>query len=68
MAELDKDQLELLELWIDRAGVGGLLCAISGICREKAEHIRSNWQDEGTARVWEYNARRIEAAAAKMVS
>lgn len=44
---------EALEALIDRTSLHQVLFALSGICHEKAEHIRSNWQDPPTATVWD---------------
>jgi hypothetical protein len=43
------DELELL---IDKYGVASVLGRFSDVCREKAEHVRANWQDEALANEW----------------
>lgn len=55
-----KDQLESL---IDSKSLQAVLSAIAEICAEKAEHIRTNWQDNATARVWDQGAKRIATLA-----
>lgn len=52
----DKDAIEEL---IDAYGLESVLNAIGDICAEKAEHIRSNWQDSVTARPWHLIAARL---------
>lgn len=42
-----------LELLIDRNGLSDLLHAIAEIATAKAEHVRTNWQDEATASHWD---------------
>jgi hypothetical protein len=59
----DKGIATCLELLIDRYGVSELLCQVSNVCSEKAEHIRSNWQDNLTAKPWVRAAKRIRDAA-----
>ena len=51
--DLDRAEIETLESLIDGANLGAVLMALSEICGEKAEHIRANWQDAATARVWD---------------
>lgn len=52
-AFLSPKELEDLEGMIDKAGLATVLGQISEICMAKADHIRSNWQDEGLAKEWE---------------
>lgn len=47
---------EALERIIDRSSVAQVIGAIEDICREKADHIRSNWQDKALARTWDQDA------------
>jgi hypothetical protein len=44
------DQLESL---IDRSSLATVLEALSQVCGEKADHLRSNWQDRTTAKSWD---------------
>jgi hypothetical protein len=55
-----------LEAMIDRCQLSEVLAELSAICDGKAQHIRDNWQDETTARVWSGHARRIETFARKV--
>lgn len=57
------DQIEAI---IDRTSVVEVLALIADICSEKADHIRSNWQDRRTAAVWDRAARTVIAAANKV--
>jgi hypothetical protein len=56
----DKTKLEQL---IDRSSLAMVLLVISEICHDKAEHIRTNWQDAPLARLWEFAAHRIDTSA-----
>lgn len=47
------------EEYIDSSTVANALDALGEICLAKAEHIRVNWQDEQTAKVWEQQGRAI---------
>ncbi len=55
----DIDMQTELEKWIDHKGLSQVLNAISVICGEKAEHLRSNWQDTVTAKSWDKDANKI---------
>jgi len=39
-----------------------VLQMLADTCREKAAHLRSEWQDEITARAWERAARSLDRA------
>lgn len=60
-----KDHLESV---IDEIGLSALLNEIAEIAREKADHLRSNWQDETSAKLWDKDADRIEKVSAKLNS
>lgn len=47
------DMLDQIEALVDKGTVGGVLSLLAEVCSAKADHIRSNWQDEQTASVWE---------------
>lgn len=49
MTELERANLERL---VDAYGLETVLYILGDICTDKAEHIRSNWQDERTAKYW----------------
>ncbi len=46
----DKDRLEQM---IDGSSPQAIVDALAEICGDKADHVRSNWQDEPLAKVWE---------------
>ena len=50
---------EILEPMLDNEGLPAVLDALAFICSEKADHVRSSWQDEATAKVWEDMAGQI---------
>lgn len=54
---------EQLEQLIDSHGVTHALERVAEICSGKAEHIRSNWQDESLASDWDAAAARIVTCA-----
>lgn len=60
MHPLTPDQLEYLEMLIDEHNLDVVLDGLASICHEKAEHVRSNWQDKAGARAWTANAKAIE--------
>jgi len=42
-----------LELMIDKFGLHNVLTALEQVCQEKADHIRSAWQDRVLANAWD---------------
>ena len=42
-----------LEPLVDRANLSDVLTALGRVCAEKAEHLRTNWQDTHTAWAWD---------------
>ncbi len=64
--DLTQPERDALEALIDAAGVTPILEALSGICDEKAEHIRANYEGESdpTARRWATGCGFIGCAAA----
>lgn len=57
-----KDDLEGM---IDSNGLTSVCDMIADVCRDKAEHLRTNWQDDATAKMWEHAAKAIETATCK---
>ncbi len=53
MAKLTNAQATALEILIDQTSPEAVFRAIAEIAGEKADHVRSNWQDEALARQWE---------------
>jgi hypothetical protein len=45
--------IEALEKIVDQSDLASVIIALGLMCHEKAEHIRENWQDPITARVWD---------------
>jgi hypothetical protein len=43
---------EEIEAMIDSVGLSDMVSIMSDICYAKAEHLRSNWQDEHNAEIW----------------
>ena len=55
-----RDELEDI---IDERGLSAVLSMIADVCREKAERLRSNCQDESAVAVWLYAGYRVGMAA-----
>jgi hypothetical protein len=68
MAILEKNgpAMQGLESLIDQVGLRNVVYALALISAEKAEHLRSNWQDDASARVWDSDARKLDSCAAKL--
>jgi hypothetical protein len=58
---LSTTQREKLEELIDHSSFSGVVMALVQIANEKADHIRANWQDEGTAKRWERAAKAVDS-------
>lgn len=56
----------LIEQLIDMLGTDQLLHGIAQVCFEKAEHIRTNWQDQELAQLWDKRADKITSLANKL--
>ncbi len=59
---------EELELLLDRYGPHDIAAALAHVCGEKADHVRSAWQDEELAKAWERAAREFDKCADKLPS
>lgn len=53
-----------VEALVDATSVRDVMDALAAMCGEKAEHIRSSYQDETTAKAWEKAGSRIGTYAA----
>lgn len=60
------DLAEKLEAMVDKHGLAHVLCGLELVCLEKAEHLRSNWQDFTTDKAWDAASRACYAAARKI--
>ena len=50
----------IIEQMIDESGMENFLDAVETVCYDKADHLRTNWQDEYAAKQWEKTASKIE--------
>ena len=50
---MNKEDMNTLESLIDKYSLDDVLSAIREICLDKADHLRTNWQDEQSAKYWE---------------
>lgn len=67
MAQMAKDDVTTLETdFVDRYDMQTVLETLAQIAAEKADHLRSDWQDWLAARDWNEAARRIEKLATKV--
>jgi hypothetical protein len=63
------DMETTLEQLIDSHSLIGVLEALAAVCHGKAQHVRSNWQDEDLARCWDkagFAVVRAEASVRKV--
>ena len=54
-----------LERLIDRSSLPMVLEALAAVCGEKADHVRTNWQDNALATVWGRAGRQLDQMAAR---
>jgi hypothetical protein len=52
-----------LERLIDTCSLAEVLVALDVICGDKADHLRTNWQDNTSARAWDKMRKTLQAAA-----
>jgi hypothetical protein len=57
------DQADL-EMLVDRIGMAGVLRMLADVCADKAEHVRSTWDDPAMARMWDRVFRVLDRTAA----
>jgi hypothetical protein len=60
---LSREQSDALEAMIDGASLRAVVAALADIALDKAEHIRTNWQDGATAGPWTQASKRLDIAA-----
>jgi hypothetical protein len=59
--------IEAAEQSVDQSSLATFLeNVVAHICHAKAEHLRTNWQDEAGAQAWEHDARKISALLTKL--
>jgi hypothetical protein len=68
MAAVHRMDMETLERIMNRVGPHGVACLLREICGEKAEHVRSAWQDEALAGAWERNGAVFDRASGKLTA
>lgn len=66
MALPTEQDVETLETMVDRVGLYETLSMLEAICAAKAEHIETNWQDRGLARLWLNAGTKICEASSKI--
>ena len=54
------------ETYMDSAGLSNMLSEIAEVCLQKADHVKTNWQDVDLAKRWLNAHSAIEALAAKI--
>jgi len=63
---MTREQIEQLEKLVDTYSLAQVVEALATIASEKADHIRSNWQDEHMAKCWERAAIRLDKVSAQL--
>lgn len=55
--------MDALEAILDQTDMSSLLLALGRVANEKGEHLRINWQDNITAKVWDRMATKLDKLA-----
>ena len=55
-----KEYMSALEGLVQELTLAAILEMLERICHKKAEHLRTDWKDEETAKLWDKAARQIE--------
>lgn len=63
---IQQEQIVALEAMVDASSLGDVLLSLARMCNEKAEHVRCNWQDEATARMWDNAAKLLDKTYTKL--
>ncbi len=64
--ELTDAEKVMLEQMVDSTSLAHVTETLGLIAAEKAEHIRSTWQDMTTARVWQNAGNRLDVVSARL--
>lgn len=57
------DAMVSLEAMVDKVGLRNVLFALAHISAAKAEHLETNWQARGMAKVWSKQGAKLEEVA-----
>jgi hypothetical protein len=57
---MKKEYMEILEILLDKLTLSAILEMLERICHKRAENLRTHWQDETSAALWEKAAKQIE--------
>lgn len=63
---MKNDITETLEKMIDQHGLLHVITGLDCVCTEKAMHIRENWQDNQTAKIWDKASNALYTCATKI--
>lgn len=63
---MTKEQRDALEELVDATSMYDVVTELAELCGEKAEHVRSAWQDEALAKAWERNGETLDKATGKL--
>lgn len=61
MAQRTIDEvIETLESLVDSRNLASVVEGLATVCALKAQHLRENWQDHSSAKVWERFAKKLD--------
>jgi hypothetical protein len=56
-----------LEGMVDRHGLEAVIETLAEICYEKGDHLRTNWQDEKSAKSWDRMGKQLNKFAGGLI-
>ncbi|BAZ34061.1 hypothetical protein NIES4074_65750 (plasmid) [Cylindrospermum sp. NIES-4074] len=56
-----KEYMDILDGLVGQLTLGAILEMLERICHKKAENLRTHWNDEASAKLWDKAARQIES-------
>lgn len=62
-----KNDLDTMEAMVDKYSLSGVVESLAHIANEKGDHLRTNWQDNETAKEWERAAAALDKTAARIL-
>lgn len=63
---MNREDMMTLEGLVDRYSLLDVIEALAEMTSEKADHLRTNWQDERGARAWERDSRILQSASGRI--
>ena len=63
---VERELQDELEQLLDKTTLATVIELLANICILKAEHLRTNWQDDKTAKCWDQDGLKLTKLASKL--